>query len=290
MALSDTLGLLKSLYPQARVTSGYRSPSSPLGRTNPRSYHNVGQAFDVAPIPGVGFNDYVNNLKSHGVNVVEALDEASHPAFDTTGPNWHIAFGGAQVAPQQKKKPTLASMAAPQADPQMQQPLGLDAQPLAQMQAPMSLGDLVQSPNLKAPSKFNLGNIAGVLGDALMAYGGMKPEFGPMLAQQQQDDKMYAYDREKLNAELQAQRDKALEPPSWLTDAATYQALPDAQKTAVNQFFDARNPVVADQQNADGSVVRRVYPRQVPPHPGTVDGGYVFMGGDPGNPANWRKQ
>jgi hypothetical protein len=244
MALSDTLGLLKSLYPQARVTSGYRSPSSPLGRTNPRSYHNIGQAFDVAPIPGVGFNDYVNNLKSHGVNVVEALDEASHPAFDTTGPNWHIAFGGAQVAPQ-KKKPTLASMAmAPQGvDPQAQQPLGLDAQPLAQMQAPMSLGDLVQSPNLKAPSKFNLGNIAGVLGDALMAYGGMKPEFGPMLAQQQQDDKMYAYDREKLNAELQMQREKALEPPQFAQNAAYFTNLSPEQKRAVLQYEDATNPV-----------------------------------------------
>jgi hypothetical protein len=90
-------------------------PNSALGRANPHSYHNIGQAFDVAPIPGVAFPDYVNSLKSGGVNVVEALDEASHPKAWTTGPNWHVAFGDQSVAP--RKPRTLADQPGQRLDP-----------------------------------------------------------------------------------------------------------------------------------------------------------------------------
>lgn len=244
MALSDPLGILRQLYPNARVTSTRRDPNSALGRANPHSYHNIGQAFDVAPIPGVSFGDYVNNLKSNGVPVVEALDEATSPKPWTTGPNWHIAFGGSQVAP--RKPRTLADIAKP--DLNTPAPItGLDAQPA---QPQMTLADLTQQMpqgDIPAPhhSKFNAGNVLGVLGDALMAYGGLKPEFGPRLAQQQSDERQMAFDREKLNAQLEVARQKALEPPAEVQTAAYWDNL---RRTDPGQFarlmttMDTYNP------------------------------------------------
>jgi hypothetical protein len=212
----DPFGILRNLYPQARVTSARRDPNSALGRANPRSYHNIGQAFDVAPIPGVQFGDYVNNLKSNGVNVVEALDEQTHPKPWTTGPNWHIAFGGAQVA-QPRKARTLADIAAPSA---AAMPVGIAG---AQMpSAPMTLGDLAANdyPQGGIPQKkhspFTAGNVLGVLGDALMAYGGLQPQFGPGLERQHELDQQQGFDRERLNAQLVMQRQKALEPPQFI--------------------------------------------------------------------------
>ena len=97
--LPDALQILHQQYPGAFVTSGKRDPNSALGRANPHSYHNVGEAFDIRPMQGVDFNSYVSNLKAAGLPVVEALDEQKNPKPWTTGPNWHIAFsGGKQVA------------------------------------------------------------------------------------------------------------------------------------------------------------------------------------------------
>lgn len=260
MALSDPLGVLRNLYPQARVTSTYRSPNSPLGRANPRSYHNIGQAFDVAPIPGVSFGDYVNSLKSNGVPVVEALDEASNPKPWTTGPNWHIAFGASQVAPQRKPR-TLADIAAP--DLNAPAPVNVAAAPYA----PQTLGDLTQQmPQGAIPekqhSKLNFGNIAGVLGDALMAYGGLKPQFGPMMAQQNQDDRQMAFDREKLNTTVQLAREKALRAPEPSQTERLMQryldpTTPPREKALIHSVL--MRPLVATVTAPDGSQTQQPY-------------------------------
>jgi len=98
--VSDAADIIRSLYPQARLTSGPRDPNSALGRANPHSWHNVvaatnyGRAAeDVAPIQGMTFNDYVNGFKTHGYSVLEARDEAANPLPWTTGPNWHVVLG-----------------------------------------------------------------------------------------------------------------------------------------------------------------------------------------------------
>jgi hypothetical protein len=57
-----------------------------LGRANPRSYHNIGEAFDIRPMQGVDFGSYVSSLKNAGLPVVESLDEATNPKPWTTGP------------------------------------------------------------------------------------------------------------------------------------------------------------------------------------------------------------
>lgn len=90
---------LKSLFPKVLITSTARAPDHPLSVQNPKSYHNTvngGRAIDVAPIPGVTFNEYVSGLKAAGFNIVEAIDETTPEAmkkYGSTGKHWHIAYG-----------------------------------------------------------------------------------------------------------------------------------------------------------------------------------------------------
>ena len=100
--MSDVLGTLKKLFPSVRVTSAYRGPNHPLTRKNPRSYHALGspeapRAIDVAPIPGVSFDDYVGRLKANGLPIAEARDEVTNPSSHATGPHWHIGLGDKPV-------------------------------------------------------------------------------------------------------------------------------------------------------------------------------------------------
>lgn len=86
--------VVQQLFPNARVTSGYRGPSHPLSQTNPRSYHATSPgAVDVAPIPGMTFDQYVNSIRQAGYNIVEARDEVNNPSKYATGPHWHVVIG-----------------------------------------------------------------------------------------------------------------------------------------------------------------------------------------------------
>jgi hypothetical protein len=49
-------------------------------------------------------------------------------------------------------------------------------------------------------------------------------------------------------------------------------------------------PVIADIAQPDGSVMRTKIPRGGAPEAGAVEDGYIFLGGDPGDPSNWRRQ
>lgn len=101
--MADAVGIVKSLFPTARITSTKRSPMSKLGRANPRSYHNIGKAIDIAPIPGVKFKDYVRSLENAGLNIVEAIEEVGKGrSKHATGDHWHVAYevkGKAPKAP-----------------------------------------------------------------------------------------------------------------------------------------------------------------------------------------------
>lgn len=237
--MSGPLDILRQLYPQARVTSTRRDPNSALGRANPHSYHNIGQAFDVAPIPGVAFPDYVNSLKSGGVNVVEALDEASHPKAWTTGPNWHVAFGDQSVAP--RKPRSLADLG----DFAQPSPVGLGAQP---MQSPRSLADL-QMPQMQQhkPGLFGKGGdgwkILGILGDSYLGANGHEGHYIPQLMRQRENEQTMAFDREKLNAQLDMERQKAMEPPQYVQNAQAWASMGPEQRRQVLQQQDAVNPI-----------------------------------------------
>jgi hypothetical protein len=90
---------LESLFPKINITSGGRAPDHPLSIQNPESYHNTvngGRAFDVAPIAGMTFDEYVSRVKKAGFNIVESIDETTPEAmkkYGSTGKNWHIAYG-----------------------------------------------------------------------------------------------------------------------------------------------------------------------------------------------------
>ncbi len=91
---ADGKAVVKELFPNARITSGYRGPSHPLSIANPRSYHATSRgAVDIAPIPGVTFDQYVNSIRQAGYNIVEARDEVRNPSKYATGPHWHLVIG-----------------------------------------------------------------------------------------------------------------------------------------------------------------------------------------------------
>ena len=90
---------LESLFPKINIASHGRPPDHPLSVQNPESYHNTvngGRAFDVAPIPGMTFDEYISLVKKAGFNIVEKIDETTPEAmkkYGSTGKNWHFAYG-----------------------------------------------------------------------------------------------------------------------------------------------------------------------------------------------------
>lgn len=92
--VSDGRSVIRSLFPDARITSGYRGPDHPLSRANPRSWHARSHgAVDIAPIRGMTFDQYVNRIKQAGYRIIEAKDEVTNPSSHATGPHWHIVIG-----------------------------------------------------------------------------------------------------------------------------------------------------------------------------------------------------
>jgi hypothetical protein len=86
--------VISELFPQANITSGYRGPSHPLSKKNPKSFHasSIG-AVDVAPIPGITFEQYVNQIRNAGYRIIESRDEVKNPSKNATGPHWHVVIG-----------------------------------------------------------------------------------------------------------------------------------------------------------------------------------------------------
>jgi hypothetical protein len=79
------------LFPNARITDSMRDPNSKVGRANPNSAHITGvNAVDVAPVPGMTFEEYVMSFEDAGFRVKYARDEVNDPSSHATGPHWHI--------------------------------------------------------------------------------------------------------------------------------------------------------------------------------------------------------
>jgi len=91
---NDGSTVIKSLFPKAKITSGYRGPSHPLSKKNPNSYHaKTRGAIDVAPIPGMTFNQYISSIEAAGYPIIEKRDEVNNPSSHATGPHWHAVVG-----------------------------------------------------------------------------------------------------------------------------------------------------------------------------------------------------
>ena len=93
-ASNNGTGVIQDLFPNARITSGYRGPNHPLSKKNPRSYHATTRgAVDVAPIPGLTFQQYIGRIRAAGHKIIEARDEVTNPSSHATGPHWHVVIG-----------------------------------------------------------------------------------------------------------------------------------------------------------------------------------------------------
>jgi len=93
--VDDAVGLTRSLFPKARITSGYRPPDHPLSRANPRSFHTKTRAaVDMAPIPGMTFAQAADMYRQQGYTVhPDSRDEVNNPSSHATGPHWHFVIG-----------------------------------------------------------------------------------------------------------------------------------------------------------------------------------------------------
>jgi hypothetical protein len=245
----------------------------------PNSHHLDGSAGDyVGTTP-----DALRNYFGTGVKIipegdhlhVQGLPPETFPYYgnqgiaglvngvDTTAPK------GASVAP--RKPRTLADMVVPVPDiPESFAPLPVNTGADPSAMQPTSLGSLADLPqgNIPKPNhtRQTLGNIAGILGDALMAYGGMQPQFGPNLMRQQDEERQMGFEREKFDRQLQAQRDLALlkqqEPPQYIQNAQAWAGLTPDQKRLVLQQQDAVNPINVSTpqgtQNVPRSTVKRI--------------------------------
>jgi hypothetical protein len=247
--LPNALQLLHQQFPGAFVTSGKRDPNSALGRANPRSYHNIGEAFDIRPMQGVGFDQYVSSLKNAGLPVVEALDEAKNPKPWTTGPNWHVAFAS---QPKEEKKPMLTpeqraamfTVAIPGEDPQqfnIQKAMAAMVQAQQPPAAPQAL-PMEQRKDVPLWVK-----ILGSLGDAYSKTNGREGSFLPTLQAANQGVDERNFDREKLNAEMEVKQQELAsrlqEPPPFIQNLQAWQALDPATKKQYLQYQDATNPI-----------------------------------------------
>lgn len=116
-ANANARAAVQGLYPGARITQVERDPNSALGRANPGSYHNHSAgAVDVAPIPGMTFEQYVQGFRNEGYPVLEARNEVgAGRSKHATGDHWHVVLG------ERAKGKAPAAAKAPKAVPQFAQ-------------------------------------------------------------------------------------------------------------------------------------------------------------------------
>src|SRR3546814_18717504 len=102
MAFSDYLA---QTFPGVRITSSKRDPNSTLGRANPKSWHNVGKAWDTAPVKGLRFYEYVASIKRDGWADMDDLDTVNNTSPTAHGPHWPVAAAAGTEHQQHKPPP-----------------------------------------------------------------------------------------------------------------------------------------------------------------------------------------
>lgn len=93
--VSDARTAVKRVFPKAQITDWRRPAGSSLGRANPDSFHvKTGAAVDIAPIPGMTFQQAVEMFARAGYAVHrDSRDEVNNPSGHATGPHWHFVLG-----------------------------------------------------------------------------------------------------------------------------------------------------------------------------------------------------
>lgn len=89
----NAASIIRSIFPGVRINEEYRDPNSPLGRAFPDSWHTRGTAaVDVAPIPGMTYQQFISGIVLSGYDLIEARDEVTNPSRHATGPHWHVVL------------------------------------------------------------------------------------------------------------------------------------------------------------------------------------------------------
>ena len=200
-----------------------------------------------------------------------------------------------------KGKPPVAQYPTPYyprrlgdiAKPDLNAPMAVDgAQPMPfLMPSDRTLGDIASLPQGNIPKHKGLfpgkdiAAIGMILGDALRGLSGQEPIFAPMELKRRSAEEDRTFDREKLNAEIEERRARAMEPPQFIQNLQAYMAMPDEARREYLSYLDATNPIAVSGPQGTQRV-----PRTLGPRPGTVEDGFVFLGGDPADPSHWRPQ
>lgn len=110
-AVADARAITSSLFPEARITDWRRDPNSDLGRKNPNSWHvTSGGAIDMAPIPGMTYEEAKQRFTDAGYQIIEDRDEVNNPVDYATGPHWHFVLGG---GPEGQENPDMPEVGPP---------------------------------------------------------------------------------------------------------------------------------------------------------------------------------
>lgn len=64
------------------------------GQPKPTWHNRSRAAVDVAPIPGMTFDQYIARIEAAGYKIIEKRDEVTNPSKWATGPHWHVVIGG----------------------------------------------------------------------------------------------------------------------------------------------------------------------------------------------------
>lgn len=92
--ISNAPQAIRSVFPEAHVTSWKRGAGDGLTQANPNSWHaHSGAAVDVRPIPGVSFERFISGLREAGYKIIEQRNEVTNPSAWATGPHWHVVLG-----------------------------------------------------------------------------------------------------------------------------------------------------------------------------------------------------
>jgi hypothetical protein len=176
-----------------------------------------------------------------------------------------------------------------------------DPQPMSELPVP----GMPQLPGIapQRPGMFGAGgvgrNIAGMIGDLLMARAGMQPMFAPMLMQRQKqalEEAQYQRQRSDQNADwLSHQEYEAAHKEPTMTEKFVAEILDpntDPQRRELlKSVIVPPSPAPMTLQTPMGTYVggRSEMPGAAVPQPGAVQDGYRFKGGNPADPNAWEK-